>query len=200
MPSNDLIRAVVALVAVIDPVGNLLIYHILTARLAVGQRAVVAVLSNVVAFLVLALFIVTGISVLDYLHISLPSFEIAAGLLLAPSAYRLVEHGQPFGPAPPSEQISPLQLAVAPLAIPLLAGPGALATAVSFTGAYGRGVVLLASALVLLLSAVLFLLGPRILALLGESFLRLFSRLIGILLMAIAVNLAVTGVVQALRA
>src|SRR5579875_3549979 len=110
MLSNDLLRAAVALFAVIDPVGNLLIYHILTARLAPRQRALVALLSNVIAFLVLALFIVTGISVLGYLHISLPSFEIAAGLLLAPSAYRLVEHGEPFGPAPPSQQVSPLQL------------------------------------------------------------------------------------------
>ncbi len=200
MSISDLIRSTIALVAVIDPVGHLLIYHVLTARLGRRERALVALLSNVVAFFLLALFIVTGISVLSYLHISLPSFEIAAGLLLAPSAYRLVEHGQPFGPAPPSEQISPLQLAVAPLAIPLLAGPGALATVVSFTGEYGRGVVLLASGIILLFSAAVFGLGPRILDLLGESFLRLFSRLIGILLMAIAVNLAVTGVVQALRA
>jgi multiple antibiotic resistance protein len=197
---NDLIRSSVALFAVIDPVGNLLIYHILTARLGRRERGLVAVLSNVVAFFLLALFIVAGLSVLGYLHISQASFEIAAGLLLAPSAYRLVEHGQPFGPAPPSEPISPLQLAVVPLAIPLLAGPGALATVVSFTGEYGRGVVMLASAIVLLLSTALFVLGPAILNLLGESFLRLFSRLIGILLMAIAVNLAVTGVVQALRA
>jgi multiple antibiotic resistance protein len=197
--TSEVLRASVAFFAVIDPVGNLLIYHILTERFARRDRMGVALGSCLVAFATLFVFVLGGTSVLDSLRISLPSFEIAAGVLLVPPAFRLVEHGQPLSVALPAEAASAAQVAVAPLAIPLLAGPGALATAISIASTIGRVATLLAAALVLLFSAVLFLLGARVFRLLGPVFLRVLSRLVGILLMAIAVNFVVDGLTKVFR-
>jgi len=199
MEINDLVRVVVAFFAIIDPIGSLLIYHLLTNRLNRREQLMIALTSNGVAFLVLAVFAVTGTGVLHYLQISLPSFEIAAGVLLIPSAFRLVEHGQPLSPTRTAEDVPALQLAVVPLAIPLLAGPGALATAISFTPLFGRGTVIAAAGIDFAASAAIFAAGGIILKLLGAPVLRLLSRLIGILLMAIAINLIVSGIQQVLR-
>lgn len=199
MDSTNLLRAVVAFFAIIDPVGNLLIFHTLSEQFDKRGRIGMALVSVVVAFLALVLFVVGGTTVLAYLQISFASFQIAAGLLLVPAAFRLVEQGQPFALEGSDDNVGPFQLAVAPLAIPLLAGPGALATAVSFASSSGRGTTLAAAALVLLLSSILFLLGSAIFRLLGAAILRVLSRLVGILLMAIAINLIVEGLASVFK-
>lgn len=193
MLSDDLLRGLVSFFAVIDPVGNLVIYHVLTRDLDRKGRAAVAAGSTGVAFLAILLFVLGGTAVLDYLDISVASFQISAGILLVPSAFRLVEYGQPIDLEQAAEDVSPWQLAVVPLAIPLLAGPGALATAVSFASVLGRTETLVSAGLVLALSAAVFLLGGQIFRLLGPALLRVLSRLIGIVLMAIAVDFIVEG-------
>ena len=81
-----------------------------------------------------------------------------------------------------------------PLAIPLLAGPGALATATSFAGRYGEGTTLAAAGAVLGLTFLLFVGAPLLQRLLRKSLLRAVARVIGVLLMAIAVDLIVSGI------
>ncbi|HEY8491388.1 MAG TPA: MarC family protein [Dehalococcoidia bacterium] len=191
--SDDLLRGLVSFFVVIDPVGNLLIYHVLTQDLDRKGRVAVAAGSTGVAFLTILLFVLGGTAVLDYLNISVSSFQISAGVLLAPSAFRLVEYGQPLNFEQAAEDVTPLQLTVVPLAIPLLAGPGALATAVSFASVLGRAETLVSAGLVLALSAAVFLVGGRIFQLLGPALLRVLSRLVGIALMAIAVDFIVEG-------
>lgn len=193
---DELVRALISFFAIIDPVGNLLVFHLLTAPLAFRGRAAVALASTSFAFLVLLLFAVTGERVLDYLGISLESFRIAAGLLLMLPALRLAETGQPIPLSQASEAEAmnrPYQLAFVPLALPLLAGPGALATAVSFADLVGLGYTLTAMGLVLALTAALFAASALALQVLGASVLRVLARLVGVMLMAIAVNLIVEG-------
>jgi multiple antibiotic resistance protein len=199
MSVNDVVRAAVALFAVVDPVGNLLIYEQVTRDLGAHGRIMVAAVSNLAAFALLALFILTGTDVLTYLHISLPSFEIAAGVLLVPTAFRLVEYGEPFNVATSGELASPLQRAIVPLGVPLLAGPGALATAVSVASTLGPAVTIAGAALVLAASTALFAAGGVIVRRLGAASLHVLSRLVGILLMAIAMNFIIDGLATILR-
>jgi multiple antibiotic resistance protein len=189
---DDLARAFVSFLAIIDPIGNVLVFHMFSRGLTEDQRRLTAVVSVATAYVLLTVFSLGGASVLDFLGISLEGFQIAAGLLLLPAAYRLVMEGQP-GEARQGEALEPLDMALVPLATPLIAGPGALAVTTSFSDSLGRGVTIGAFSLVLALSLVAFLFADALFRLLGSTLLRLLARLVGILLFAIAVDLVLDG-------
>lgn len=193
---EDLIRALISFFAIIDPIGNLPVFHLLLiAETGLRQRAAIAMVSTGFAFAVLYLFAIAGESVLDYLGISLASFQIAAGVLLFLPALRLVETGQPLPitSAEEPDRSRSWQVAIVPLALPLLAGPGALATAISYTNLLGLGTTVASMGLILALTALLFTFSAAIFNLLGEAVLRVIARLVGIVLMAVAIDLIVDG-------
>ena len=192
--ADDFFRAAVSFFAIIDPIGNILIFALVTQRSSREKRFEVALVAVLLAFGLVALFTLTGNSVLEFLDISPESFRIAAGALLVFPALRLVEHGDPVATPTNGLPGGALQAAVVPLAIPLLAGPGALATAASFAGRYGEGTTLAAAAAVLGLTFALFVGAPLLQRVLRESLFRAAARVIGVLLMAIAVDLIVSGI------
>ena len=129
--SEDLARAFVSFLAIIDPIGNVLVFYVLTRALSFPRQLQVAAIAVLVAAAMLILFSLWGREVLDLLDISQGSFKVAAGSLLLLPAYQLVVHGQSMVI---SEEHGgePVEIALVPFATPLLAGPGALATATSF--------------------------------------------------------------------
>lgn len=178
--------------AIIDPVGNVLVFHLFTQRLGARDRRTSAAIAVAAAFAMLSAFTLGGDSVLEFLGISRQGFKIAAGLLLLPPAYRLVMEGQPVQP-PAGAAPRPLDLALVPLATPLIAGPGALAAAISFSDTLGRDVTFGAFSLVLLISLIGFLGAEMLFRLLGAALLRLLARIVGIVLFAIAVDFVLDG-------
>ncbi len=190
---NQLARAFVAFFAILDPPGNLLVYYLLTEHLRVRERVTVALAAVLAAGALLTVFALGGRQALDFLGISAESFRVAAGLLLLAPAYRMVSEGQPLD-AVQRQTATPLELALVPLAMPLLAGPGALATAIAFADARGgAGTTIVAFTTVLALTFAAFLAADRLLAWVGHAGLRLVSRLVGILLFTIAVELVLDG-------
>ncbi len=190
---GELGRAFVAFFAVIDPLGNVLVFYLLTAGMRAVDRWRVALLAVVAAGALLALFSVAGSEVLAFLDISSESFRVAAGLLLLLPAYRLVTEGQPAEVIAPSAA-DPIELALVPLAMPLIAGPGALATATALTASLGLGRTLAALSAVLVLSFAAFAAADWLFHWLGRAVLRLLARLVGLLLFTIAVEFILTGV------
>lgn len=189
---DDLPRVFVAFLAIVDPLGNVLVFHLLTAHLAPAERLRVAAVAVLAAGALLTAFALGGLEVLAFLGISLESFRVAAGLLLLLPAYRLVAEGQPLD-AVQRETATPIEIALVPLAMPLLAGPGALATTITFADTRGAGLTILAFGVALGLSFVAFVAAGRLLTWLGVAGLRLLSRLVGVLLVAIAVELILAG-------
>ncbi len=189
---GDFSRALVVFFAIIDPIGNLLVFQALTRTLSTRSRLVAALLSTVVAFVILVLFAFTGTALLDYLGISLESFQVSAGLLLGLTAVRLVDRGEPV-PASTRPADSALHVVVVPLATPLLAGPAAIATTVSFTHLLGRTVTVAAVGGILALTAVVFVAGAWVFERAAAPVLPVLARIVGILLTAIAVNLVLDG-------
>jgi len=190
--ADDLGRSFVSFFAIIDPIGNVIVFYLLTQQLLPQRRLLVAAISVAMAAALLVVFALAGQQVLDLLSISEESFKVAAGLLLLFPAYRLVEHGQPMEAAG-ADEVDPIQIALVPLATPLMAGPGALATAISFSETLGRGTTLGGLGLVLAVSFAMFALAAQVLRWLGQSVMRLLARLVGIVLFAIAVNLILEG-------
>jgi multiple antibiotic resistance protein len=190
--NEDFARAFVSFFAIIDPIGNVLVFYLLTRNFPQRQRLFVAFAATTTAWAMVVLFVLAGHEVLDFLSISFDSFKTAAGLLLLLPAYRLVSEGQPMDVSRARED-DPLQIALVPLATPLIAGPGALAIAISFADTLGATTTILSSGAVLGLSLAMFAASGVLFLWLGQSVLRLLSRLVGILLFAIAVDLVLEG-------
>jgi multiple antibiotic resistance protein len=188
---GDFARALVVFFAIIDPIGNLIAFQAATRGLDRPGRTVAALASTAAAFLILLLFALTGTGILSYLGISLESFQVASGLLLGITAIRLVDRGEPFHTS--AGQGPALSIALVPLATPLMAGPGAIATTVSFAHLLGQGATIGAAACILVLTAVLFLGGSWVFERAASRALPVLARVVGILLSAIAVNLVLTG-------
>ena len=189
---EDLTRTFVAFFVIIDPVGNLVVFNVLSGGMSQRQRLEVAAIAVLAAGTMLVAFAVGGQEVLDFLNISDAAFRIAAGALLLIPAYRMVTQGRFLEPAV-EEDPKPVDVALVPLATPLMAGPGALASATSLSQSVGREETIAAIVLVLLVSFVAFVTAERVFGLLGESTMRLLTRLVGIILVAIAVQFVIDG-------
>jgi multiple antibiotic resistance protein len=186
-------QAIVSFLAIIDPVGNILVFHLFTQRLIFTQKLIAAAIAVVAAFAMLLGFSLAGQEVLEFLGISSESFQVAAGLLLLPPAYRLVTEGQPAHVHSESSS-GVFDFALVPLATPLIAGPGALAATTTLSQSAGRDTTIFAFAVVLLLTLVGFAAADLIFRVAGAALLRILSRIVGILLFAIAVDFILDGV------
>ena len=201
MPLDFLISAIVTLFVVVDPVGLVPTFVAVTAGLPAAARRQVAVRACVIAAAILAGSALIGSWLLTYLGIGLPAFRIAGGLLLFSIASEMVFGLRIDRQARTAEQAIEehvRNIAAFPLSIPLMAGPGAItATILLATRADGNlrllALLLAVIALVCALTLVIFLAANRIEKLLGITGNIVLSRLLGVLLAALAVQFVLDG-------
>jgi multiple antibiotic resistance protein len=193
----------ITLWVMIDPLGSIPVYLAVTAGLSPADRRKAAFLGVGVAFLVLLFFIVAGQLLLVSLGISLLSFQIAGGIVLFLFALQLI-HGTITDVHGPTSTSSGLEHAIYPLAIPSLAGPGAMLSVVLVTDnarhdtadqALTVGVI----AIVLILALALFMLAEPLARLIGKSGASIISRIMGMLLAAVAVDTVLRALVAWLQ-
>jgi multiple antibiotic resistance protein len=202
MPIEFLVSALVTLLVVVDPVGLAPTYLAVTDGLSPTQRRQVALRAALIAAAILFGAALGGDWLLRQLGISLPAFRVAGGLLLFAIAFEMV-----FGARMERESKSATRaaeehvphVAAFPLAIPLMAGPGAITAAILLAGqAGGRPLWLgiLMGVIVLVVTAcwIAFLSAARISRLLGITGNVVLSRLLGVILAALAVQYVVDGV------
>lgn len=183
----------ITLVVILDPPGAVPIFLALTGSLTKVQRNVAARRASLVAVFVIAMFALFGRSILDYLHISIAALQGAGGLLLLLVALELLT-----GKESDSLADAGVNVALVPLGTPLLAGPGAIVATMlavqrsDSTGEYvAVGAALVAAMLVVYL--VLRFAG-QVRGLLRESGTMLLTRIAGLLLSAIAVQMVADSV------
>jgi multiple antibiotic resistance protein len=184
---------IVTLMVIMNPIGAVPIFLGLTRSLTQKQRAVSARRASLVALGVIAAFALFGQQILSYLHISLPALQGAGGLLLLLVALQLLT-GQESG----GSSDAGVNVALVPLGTPLLAGPGAIvATMLAVRRADGvGGYVAVAVGLVVTLAFVWLSLryAGQVHRLLRESGTMLVTRIAGLLLSAIAVQMVADSV------
>ena len=189
--------AFVTLFVVLDPPGLAPTFIALTGSMAPTAKRTIAVEATLITFAVLVGALFFGQAVLAMLGISLAAFRIAGGLLLFAIAFEMVfERRQERKNSAAVPRPSP---AVFPLAIPLMAGPGALTAAVLLGGQAGndwllRGLFAGVIAAVLVLCLCVFLLSGPIERVMGERAQNVLGRLLGVLLAALAVQYVADGV------
>ena len=207
MPSIDLLlNALVTLLVTIDPVGNVPIFLGLTAGLHASARRAVATRGSAIAFAILTVFALTGMTVLDAMGITIDAFRVAGGLLLFFTAFEMIyggrqERREQTSDAAAGERVA--DLAVFPLAIPLLAGPGTISAAILLSSELsaapdvslwtGRAVLIGLIALVMVLTALALVVAERLDVYLGRTGKLVLTRLLGVLLAALSVQYVADG-------
>jgi len=190
------------LLVVIDPIGLAPIFAALTHGESEPYRRRMALRGTALAAVVLVAFALLGDSLLAALNIGLPAFRIAGGALLFLLAIEMVFARHSGVRAPTQREQAEAEhkkdISVFPLAIPLIAGPGAITTVLLTAGVRQEsfatvGALLAMLGVVLGLTLVSLLLSARIMKLLGETGANVVSRVLGILLAALAVQFVLDG-------
>jgi multiple antibiotic resistance protein len=202
LPLDYLVSALVTLLIVVDPVGLAPTFLAVTQGMSSAHRRQVAIRASLIAALILIGTAIIGDWLLTTLGISLPAFRIAGGLLLFSIASEMVfgvriERQSKTAEQAVEERVR--NIAAFPLAIPLMAGPGAItATVLLASQAVGRPLALagLIAIVILVVLACLavFLFATRIGHLLGITGNVVLSRLLGVILAALAVQFVIDGI------
>ncbi|HEY5217567.1 MAG TPA: MarC family protein [Pseudolabrys sp.] len=206
MPFEFLISALVTLVVVVDPIGLVPSFVAITHDLPARARRNVALRACLIAAAILAGSALAGDWLLRTLSIGLPAFRIAGGLLLFSIASEMVFGVRTVRQSQQAEQALEehvRNIAAFPLAIPLMAGPGAITATVLLAGRSGGDPIRLAILLGVIAAAlalcfVVFTLAAPIAKLLGTTANTVLSRLLGVLLAALAVQYVIDGARMAL--
>jgi multiple antibiotic resistance protein len=207
MPSYDaILNAFITLFVTVDPIGNAPLFLGLTAGMVAADRRAVAFRGVLIAFFILTLFAITGTKILDAMGITIGAFRMAGGLLLFYTAFEMIyakrqERKEETSQSAIKDKIA--NIAVFPLAIPLISGPGTISatillssemSVVGGTQAWTGTLVLIGviGALMILTGAVLFA-AEVFDKYLGNTGRMVLTRLLGVLLAALSVQYVADG-------
>jgi multiple antibiotic resistance protein len=195
------ITSFISLFVIVDPTGNIIPFLALSAGIAPSLTRALAGRACLYGFLILALFVVLGRLVLKFFGISLPAFQIAGGLVLFRIAFDMMEGRGHFNRLDTSSSLAPgdyRDVALIPLAMPLLSGPGAISTVLVLTARSKNlledALLVAAVAVIMLIAYLFFCFAARVMGFLKESGLRLLTRLMGLILVALAAEFVISGV------
>jgi multiple antibiotic resistance protein len=192
----------VSLVPVTDPLGVVPLFYSLTSGSDEGHRRRQAGLATIHVIWVLALFLLAGKLVLSFFGISLAVLRIAGGVLIAHTGWQMVRSSgeeEEVG----GEGRGPVDIAFAPMAVPLVSGPGAIGVVIGLAAKSGGWMDTLgALAGIGLIGGLVYLclrLGEPLLKLLGRTGTSVFNQLFGFLTVALAVQFVVDGALALVR-
>ena len=202
---DTLINALTTLFVTIDPPGLAPIFIGLTHGMTRLQRKQVALRGSLIAFFILATFALTGSGILSLLGISMGAFRIAGGLLLFWIAFEMIFEKRQERKEKTSETAITRDhmhhIAVFPLALPLIAGPGAISATIllagSMQGAWGKAQLIIVIGFVLAVMYALLVVAERLDRFLGITGRAILTRLLGVLLAALSVQFVVDGIKSA---
>ena len=189
---------------IVDPIAVVPTYLVITQGQSADQRRVTARRACVAAAILLAVFAVAGSRIFGLFGITMPAFRIAGGLILWLVAMDML-HGTRStqeGAAEISEGQAKDDVALTPLAMPMLAGPGAISTVMVLAGQAHTTVQTIivygSVAVTLFISWITLRLAERLVVRMGQTGIRVMTRIMGLLLAAIAVQFVITGAREAL--
>lgn len=194
------LQAFLTMFVIVDPPGLAPIFISVVGDRPVEQHRHVARKAVLIAAGVLAVFAIGGTALFDFLGVSLEAFSIAGGILLFKIAVDMVlAQRRRQTPEEEEEAHHRDDVSVFPLAIPLITGPGAFATVLVLVGQAGGdagrlGLLAAASAAVLLLAYAALRLASRVSRLLGQTGINVVTRVLGLILAALAVQYVADGV------
>jgi multiple antibiotic resistance protein len=201
----DIYKPLVALLAIVNPIGVVPFFIHFTQSFTREQRQRTIRISSFTAFLVIAVSAVAGLKIIEFFGISIASFQVGGGTLLLISSLAML-NAQPAETKPADvtegdEKIDAgASIAVVPLTIPLLTGPATISTMVIYaekTRHWWEQAALVGYGVVIgLVTFIAFSASGRIAKVLGRTGINVMTRLMGLILAAMAVELLADGLVQ----
>lgn len=205
--------------AIMNPIANTPIFLGLTSDIeSTKLKNAIALKSVVFAFIIISVFVILGQLIFKAFGITLPAFQITGGILLFVIGYDMlkgkssnVHHTDDpkLKKEIATKAANPdkaMDLALTPLAIPILAGPGTIATAMNFTGMKSglthieKPIIIIAGfALISLITFLMFISAGRIVGFLGKHTITVISRIMGLILAVIATQMVVMGIKNAIQ-
>jgi multiple antibiotic resistance protein len=184
-----LIKAFLSIFVIMDPFGGLTILISLTKKHSVAERRNIIKKAVSIAAGILLIFVLVGEKILEFFGISLNSFRIAGGIILLIMGIEYV-----LDLRITRESLLGYSIAVVPLATPLITGPGVITSTIIVVMHYGKLIAFLAAGLSLLITLIIFYYSNIIYKFLGKQGNEILSRLMGLVLTAIAVEFIVQGI------
>ncbi len=189
---GEFLSSVVLLLLVTDPFGNVPIVNAMLAGVPSRRRRIVIIRECAIATAILAVFMMGGQKILEVMHLSETSLSIAGGVILFMIAIRMVfgNTESAFGPTVAGEPL------IVPLAVPLIAGPSALATVMLMATREpeNMGMWTGALAITMTIATAVLLCGARLQRWMGDRVMQAIERLMGLVLTALAVEKQLTGI------
>ncbi|MDC5848935.1 YchE family NAAT transporter [Vibrio europaeus] len=188
------------LVAAVNPVGIMPVFVSLTGHMTKEEKNKTAVTANLAVAIILVVSLMAGQMLLDMFSISLDSFRVAGGLLLLSIAFsmmsgKLGEDKQ--NKQEKSEYVSREQIGVVPLAMPLMAGPGAISSTIvygsRYPGMFDTVGIIVTIVLFALCTWLLFRSAPLIVRFLGQTGINVITRIMGLILGALGIEFIANG-------
>lgn len=188
--------------AIMNPIANVPIFLSLTEGDDEKTTAMVASRALLLAFVIVTIFSVAGKLIFDLFGITLPAFQITGGLLVFLIGFHMLQ-GDQSSVQHPSEKDkqnsleAALSVTVSPLAMPILAGPGTIATAMNFSTGENfmdMAVTIAMFGVLCIITYVLFVFGEKFVTYIGASALGVITRMMGLILAVIGAQMVITGV------
>jgi multiple antibiotic resistance protein len=193
--------------AIMNPIANTPVFLGLTANDTPAMRKRIAAKALMMTFALIVVFCLFGALIFKLFGITQPAFQIAGGVLVALIGYQML-HGkqssvhQPDNENEEGHMESALGVAVTPLAIPILGGPGTIATAMNYASTGGlaeTAITIGAFALLCVITYGFFVFGQRLVTILGSAGLTVITRFMGLILAVIGVQMLIDGITGAIE-
>ena len=200
---QEFLSVFIPIIIIVNPSSTLALFSAITSKYSKSDRKRTAKSAAIYAAILLIIFAIAGSSILEYLRIEVYSLRIAGGILLAFVGLDMVRRGEQFGEGPPDKEHK-ADFALVPLAMPSLAGPGAITvTIVSMktltvdnSWITAIFIAIISIILTMLITYLIFLSSGFVIKGLGKKGMDAFTRVMGLLTVAIAVQFALTGIAE----
>ena len=197
--SSQFFYAFMAFFAIMNPISNLPAYMALVADDSQKISRKIAFRSLLIAFVIITVFIFSGDFIFKVFGITIVSFRIAGGILVAVIGYHMINgnHSPSYkGMEQQAVNSDPMSIAISPLAMPLFAGPGTITTALSLAngGLQNQLITVVAFALLCVITYLLLRSEKQIAGFLGENLMKIITKMMGLLLFSIGIQMIIVSV------
>ena len=197
--SSQLFYAFMAFFSIMNPISNLPAYMALVADDSQKISRKIAFRSLLIAFVIITVFIFSGDFIFKVFGITIVSFRIAGGILEAVIGYHMINgnHSPSYkGMEQQAVNSDPMSIAISPLAMPLFAGPGTITTALSLAngGLRNQLITVVAFAILCVITYLLLRSAKQIAGFLGKNLMKIITKMMGLLLFSIGIQMIIVSV------
>jgi len=193
--TSQALTVFMAFFAIMNPIANTAIFVGLTAGQTRSVQVNVALRALITCLLIITVFALAGKTIFHLFGITLPALRVTGGILLFVIGYQMLQgspsslHSAPDGPLD-------INIAYSPIAVPILAGPGTIATAMSFSAAgdwLNISITVATFSLLCLITFFCFVFGQRVIGMIGTAGLAIITRLMGLIIAVIGTQMVMQG-------